>query len=405
MAFVTYKESIDSLLGSLESNYFYEKVFLDDALGHTLAEDIVANHNSPAYPTASMDGYAIKHEDMQLGKLGIRGINPAGSFSDEELLGGEAIKTFTGSLMPKGSDTLIPIENVEVDDGDIVIKEEVPFGFSVRPVGENYQEGEVLIHKNQKLGFAEIGVLASLNIPQVLVYKRPRVSILATGSEVLDVGEVQQNPAQIRSSNQFTLYALAKKAKADVVRLPLQKDDKENLRASIMSALDHSDIVVTTGGVSVGDFDFVKDILSDLDARYITEGVILKPGQHIKIVKVGKKYIFALPGFPYSSTVTFILYVLPVIRFLSGLEPKLAIKRAILRKSYKKKSKKTEIVVANVSYEDGQYYLDFDGKKSGSSAILTNMLGNVALMIVPEESGDLEAGDSVEFIDLNETFA
>ena len=405
MEFVTYKESMDALYASLESSNFYEKLFLDDALDHTLAEDIVADHNSPAFPTASMDGYAIKHEDMQLGRLRIRGINPAGSFSDEELMGGEAVKTFTGSLMPKGSDTLIPIENVEVEGDEIVIKEEVPFGFSVRPVGENYKEGETLIHKNSKIGFAEIGVLASLNIPQVLVYKRARVSILATGSEVLDVGERQSNPAQIRSSNQFTLYALAKKCKADTIRLPLQKDDKESLRTSILSALDHSDIVVTTGGVSVGDFDFVKDILSDLEAEYITKGVILKPGQHIKIVKVGKKYIFALPGFPYSSTVTFILYVLPVIRYLNGLDPKLPLKRAVLKKGYKKRTQKTEIVTANIHYEDGEFQLDFDGKKSGSSAILTNMLGSVALMIVPQKSGDLEAGESVEFIDLNEVFA
>jgi molybdopterin molybdotransferase len=398
--FVTFKESMDSLLGSLDSLPAKEKLFLDEALNRILACDIIADHNSPAYPTSAMDGYAIKHEDMQLGRIRIQGINPAGEYKDEELLGGFCIKTFTGSLMPKGSDTLIPIENVTVEGDEIVINEEVPFGFSVRPVGENYQEGEVLIPKGSKLGFAEIGVLASLNISQVLVTKEPVVSILATGSEILDVGDKQTNPSQIRSSNQFTLSALAKKSGANVSRLGLQKDDKDSIEVAIKEALEHSDIVVTTGGVSVGDFDFVKDILAGLDAEYITEGVILKPGQHIKIVKVGKKYIFALAGFPYSSAVTFILYVIPVIRYMLGVEPTLPIKQGKLRSNYKKKSNKTEVAAANLKFYDGNYTIDFEGKKSGSSAILTNMLGDIALVMIPQESSDLSSGDFVDFIDL-----
>jgi molybdopterin molybdotransferase len=391
---------MESLLGSLDSSPVKEKLFLDDALNRILACDIVADHNSPAYPTSAMDGYAIKHEDLQLGRVRIQGINPAGEYKDEELLGGFCIKTFTGSLMPKGSDTLIPIENVTVEGDEIVIDEEVSFGFSVRPVGENYKDEDILISKGSKLGFAEIGVLASLNISQVLVTKEPIVSILATGSEILDVGDKQTNQSQIRSSNQFTLSALAKKSGAKVNRLGLQKDDKDSIEIAIKEALEHSDIVVTTGGVSVGDFDFVKDILAGLDAKYITEGVILKPGQHIKIVKVGKKYIFALPGFPYSSAVTFVLYVVPVIRYMLGLEPTLPIKQGKLRSNYKKKSNKTEVVAANLKFYDGEFMVDFEGKKSGSSAILTNMLGDITLVMISQESLDLSSGDLVDFIDL-----
>ncbi len=400
MEFVTFSESMRALYDSFSRDFVYERLFLDECLGRILAEDIVADHNSPAYPTSAMDGYAIKHEDQQLGKIEIKGINPAGSYDDEEMFGGVCIKTFTGSLMPKGSDTLIPIENVDVEDNFIVIKEEVPFGFSVRPVGENYKEGEVLIPKGSKIGFAEIGVLASLNIAQVTLYKKPTISIISTGSEILDVGEKRTNQAQIRSSNQFTLTTLAKLAGADAIRSPLQKDDKESIERAIKEALDHSDIVVTTGGVSVGDFDFVKDILAGLDAKYITKGVILKPGQHIKIVKVGKKYILALPGFPYSSAVTFILYVVPIIRYMLGLTPAIPIKQAYLKQSYKKRSKKTEVATGNLSFKDGRYYIDFEGKRSGSSAILTNMLGNLALMIIDQQTGDLESGSMVDFIDL-----
>lgn len=401
MNFISFEESMDRLLGSMDASCSHEKVFLDDAVGRVLAEDIIADHNSPAYPTSAMDGYAFKFDDQSLERLKIQGVIPAGEYKDEEIVGGMCIKTFTGSLVCCGADTLIPIENVEVDGDEIVIKEEVPFGFSVRPVGENYKEGEVLIAKGAKLDFAEIGVLASLNVSQVRVQRKPKVAILSTGSEILDVGQKQTNPSQIRSSNQFTLAALAKKVGAEVHRSPLEKDDKETIERTIKDALAHSDIVVTTGGVSVGDYDFVKDILAGLDAEYITEGVTLKPGQHIKIVKVGKKYIFALPGFPYSSTVTFILYVIPMIRYMMGLEPSLPLKKAKLQSTYKKKSKKTEIAVGNLHFVENEFLVDFKGKRAGSSAILTNMLGAVALIMIDKESADIEAGSMVDFIDID----
>jgi molybdopterin molybdotransferase len=375
-------------------------VFLEDALGRVLAEDIVADHDSPAYPTSAMDGYAFKFDDQSMGRLRIQGELPAGSFKDEEVVGGMCIKTFTGSLICCGADTLIPIENVTVENDEIIINEEVAFGFSVRPVGENYTMGEVLISKGCKLDFAEIGVLASLNVSQVSVYRKPKVAILSTGSEILDVGETQTNPSQIRSSNQFTLAALARKSGADVTRSPLEKDDKANLERAIKEALLHSDIVVTTGGVSVGDYDFVKDILAGMDAEYITKGVTLKPGQHIKIVKVGKKYIFALPGFPYSSTVTFILYVIPLLRSMMGLDARLKMKRAKLDVAYSKKSNKTEVAVGNLLYHDGEYRINFKGKKSGSSAILTNMLGDTVLIMIDKESGDIPQGGYVDYIDM-----
>ncbi len=400
MKFITYEESLQNLRMSFSHPKQSEKLFLDQALGRILSEDIVANHNSPAFPTSAMDGYAIKFDDQSLGRIQILRDLPAGTYNEEELMGGFCIKTFTGSLMSKGSDTLIPIENVEVDDNEIVIKEMVPKGFSVRPIGENYKKDEVLIKKGTKIDFAQIGVLASLNIAQVQVYKKPSVAIIATGSEILDVGEVSTNPSQIYSSNQFTLQALSQKANAYVTRMPLAKDNKESIQTSISSALNDHDIVVTTGGVSVGDYDFVKDILADFDAKYITKGVILKPGQHIKIVKIGTKYIFALPGFPYSSTVTFILYVLPLIQMMQGLSPLLPYVKATLKKSYTKKSKKTEFAACNLYLEDGEYFVDFEGKKSGSSAILTNMLGDTGLLHLSQDSGDLEAGAKVDVINL-----
>ncbi len=200
-----FDESI-KLLEAIEiENLKTKRVSLMEAQGFVLAEDIVADHNSPELPTSAMDGYAFKHEDIALGRLKIASINPAGSDAKEIVNNEECIKTFTGSLMPEGADTLIPIENVEVVDSSIVIHEEVPCGFSVRETGENYAKGQLLIPRGEVVDFSQIGVLASLNIPTVLVYQKPIVAILSTGSELLDIGEEQTNDSQIRSSNNYTI--------------------------------------------------------------------------------------------------------------------------------------------------------------------------------------------------------
>jgi molybdopterin molybdotransferase len=400
MAFITYEQSIKNLQQSFQAPTITEKIFLSDVMGRVLARDIIAGDNSPKFPTSAMDGYAIKHDDQFLGRIKIVGSLPAGEMLGDEIVGGQCVKTFTGSLMSIGTDTLIPIENVLVQGDEIIINEEVLQGFAVRPIGENYKESEVLIEKGVLLDFAHIGVMASLNISQVEVFKRPKVTIIATGSEILDVGEKQTNESQIRSSNQFTLEALGKKAGANTLRAPLAKDNKNVIRQVVSQALEDSDIVVTTGGVSVGDYDFVKDIIADFKPEYIADGVLIKPAQHIKIVKIGKKYIFALPGFPYSSTVAFILYVIPLIYQLQGRDASLFTIKAILDKPYKKKSNKTEFVAVNLSYKDGNFHIDFEGKKSGSSAILTNMLGDTALMKVGQDEGDLKRGDVVDVIHL-----
>ncbi len=402
MKFVPFEESMEALRSSFEKPVLKEKVFLSEAMGRVLATDVVATFNSPAYPTSAMDGYAIKHEDLSLGKIKILGDNPAGSDVKDEVIGGVCIKTFTGSLMPSGADTLIPIELVEVEDEHIVIKEEVSFGKNVREVGENFKEGEALIEAGAKLNFADIGVLASLNISQVEVFVKPIVGVLSTGSEILDVGDIQTNDAQIRSSNQFVLESLAKREGAEVVRHSLIGDDKEAIKSAMQNLLSKCDIVVTTGGVSVGDYDFVKLILEDFEPEYITKGVSLKPGQHIKIVKVGKKFIVALPGFPYSSTVTFILYVIPLIRSMMGLSGELKYKNATLKSHFKKKTNKTEFHAGSLSIEDGEYMIDFSCKKSGTSAILTNMLGTVALVRVDIEDRELKKGNKIKILDMGD---
>lgn len=401
--FIGYEDSL-KILNTLNIKVnSKEKLFLMNAIGRVLAQDIIAQENSPAFETSGMDGYAIRAEDQQNKTLEIIDQNPAGTVVESTVSKGVCIKTFTGSLMPKGSNTLIPIENVDVINNQITITKEVPFGFAVRSIGENYKENEVLIQKGTIIGFAEIGVLASLNITQVYVYTKPNVAIASTGSEILDLGEEQTNDAQIRSSNHLTIEALALKAGANTIQMGIVKDDIDSITALFEEGLSRADILVTTGGVSVGDYDFVQDVIKDrLDAEVLFHGVSIKPGMHILVAKKEEKLIIALPGFAYSSTVCAILYVLPMIYKLEGANKQLPIVKARINQDFPLKMKKTIFTACNVEYINGEYQINFEGKKSGTSAILTNLLQSPALLIQKEDSSNIKSGDLVDILLLNE---
>ncbi len=398
--FISFKESVDILKNAFNEEVGEEQLFLSESLGRVLSKDIIAKENSPEYETSGMDGYAIKYKDQDSGRIKIIDKLPAGTANSVEVTDGTCIKTFTGSLMSKGADTLIPIENVEVEGDYIIIKEKVPKGYSVRPVGENYKKGEVLIKKGSVIDFGEIGVMAGLNMIKIPVKREPVVSVLATGSEILELGEEQTNISQIRSTNHYTIEAIVKKAGAKAHNMGVVGDDLESIKSAILNALEFSDIVITTGGVSVGDYDFVKDAVNSIEAEVLISGVVIKPGMHIRVVKVGKKYIFALPGFPYSSAITTILYVVPLIKRMLGLDDGFDIVYAKMAEDYKKRSKKSEFTAVNLRYAKEGYSVDLVGKKSGTSAILTNLLSNPSVLWIEVDEGDLKKGDIARVIRL-----
>jgi molybdopterin molybdotransferase len=400
--FISYEKSLEILNNIVLNKQSTQKLFITNAIGRVIAKDIITDHNSPEYPTSAMDGYAIKYADIKNSSIEIIDKNPAGSVVEKEVIIGTCIKTFTGSLMPKGSDTLIPIENVQVINNQIKIIKEVPFGFAVREIGENYKNNEVLIKKGTIVGFAEIGVLASLNISQIEVIINPTVAIASTGSEVLDLGETQTNASQIRSSNHLTLEALFKSNGATTLQMGIVKDDIDSITNLLETALQKADIVVTTGGVSVGDYDFVQDVIKDkLKAEVLFHGVTVKPGMHILAALKDGKIIIALPGFAYSSTVCAILFVLPLIYKFRNANESLPIVKAKINQDFPRKMDKTIFTACNVEYKDAQYLINFDGKREGTSAILTNMLESPALLIQKDDSNDLKAGDLVDILLLN----
>lgn len=394
MKLTSYEDSLKILKATIKHWDRVEKVTLTNALDRHIAYDIIAKDNHPAKPTSAMDGYAFKWNE-NLNELKLLDILPAGSDKTISIKDNECVKTFTGSLMSDGADTLIPVENVEISNSIVKIIKPVAKNFAVRQVGESYKKGEILIKKGTKLNYAEIALLAELGIFHVSVFIKPKVAILATGSEIVDLGEPLQNDAQIRSSNHIALAMMMKKLGAQPIVCEIVKDDANTVKTAILNALKSADVLLTTGGVSMGDFDFVKVALKD-DFEIVLNGADIKPGRHIKIARLGEKYIFALPGFPYSAMVMTTLYVRVLLNtWLHQDEPYI---KAILDEKYEKRSPYLEFTAINLEYKDGKIYANLNGKKLGSSAIINNLTNNAALLVVPKHTKSIQKGEIVDIL-------
>ncbi len=392
--FMSYADSLKILKDTINVWEKVEKVAITDALDRNIAYDVTAAENYPAKPVSAMDGYAFAFKDG-LNELELITDLPAGSDKGLHVEGSKCVKTFTGSLMSEGTDTLVPVENVEVSGSKIIIKKSVPKGFAVRAVGESYKKGEILIKKGTRLTYAEIALLAELGVFHVSVFIRPRVAILATGSEIKDLGEPLDSPAQIHSSNHVGIAMQIRKMGAEPILCEIVRDKAELVEKAIINALKSADILVTTGGISMGDYDFVKGALNE-NFKLIIEGAAIKPGRHIRVAKSGDKYIFALPGFPYSAMVMCVLYVRVLINtWFSQEEPKIT---AIMDEDYKKRSPFLEFTAVNLENRDGKIFVNLNGKKLGSSAIVNNLTNEAALLIIPKETEFIAKGEVVEVL-------
>ena len=392
--FMSYADSLKILKDTISAWEKVEKVAITDALDRNIAYDVKATENYPAKPVSAMDGYAFAFKEG-LNELELITDLPAGSDKGLHVEGSKCVKTFTGSLMSEGTDTLVPVENVEVSGSKIIIKKSVPKGFAVRAVGESYKKGEILIKKGTRLTYAEIALLAELGVFHVSVFIRPRVAILATGSEIKDLGEPLDSPAQIHSSNHVGIAMQIRKMGAEPILCEIVRDRAELVEKAIINALKSADILVTTGGISMGDYDFVKGALNE-NFKLIIEGAAIKPGRHIRVAKSGDKYIFALPGFPYSAMVMCVLYVRVLINtWFSQEEPKIT---AIMDEDYKKRSPFLEFTAVNLENRDGKIFVNLNGKKLGSSAIVNNLTNEAALLIIPKETEFIAKGEVVEVL-------
>ena len=401
----SYNETLKDFLAGVSEPSSIEFVELKNALGRILACDAKASSDYPTMLTAAMDGIACKSSDIKAGaKLRIISSLPAGSMPSAKILANTCVKSFTGALMSEGSDTLVPLENLEFtsqnNENYAIIKECVPAGFAVRQIGESYKKGEILLHSGSFLDYAAIAVLAELGIKQIGVYKKPKVALIATGSELVDVG-LAKNPAQIYNSNAYALQALLENWGCEGVMYPNIKDNENALKACLKRAFSECDFIITTGGVSVGEFDFMRDFVRK-SGEILVDKCAIKPGRHIKIARICgenskvKKLVFALPGFSYSAITTAILFVRPYVYRLFGAKMDFE-KTAVLAEDYELKGQLENFSAASLSVENGKLLISTKGKKQGSSAISTNLLDLAVLLRL---SSPAKKGDIVRYIEI-----
>lgn len=304
-----------------------ERVDLPQALQRVLSEDLVAARDIPPWPNSSMDGYALRSADTNAAsadvpaKLTLAGRVPAGSVAERPLRAGEAFRIFTGAPLPDGADCVIPQEDVVAEGSTVQVSKPLRAGEFVRPRGEDMRVGETVLPRGRALGSAELGLLATLGRAQVSVIKRPRVGILSTGDEIVDLGGAL-GPGQIPNSNSYSLMAQVTEAGAVPVNLGVAPDRLEELETRLRWGR-VCDMLISSAGVSVGEHDFVKAALTRLGAEQHLWLVDMRPGKPIAFATIpsavpGGLPIFALPGNPVSAMVTFELFVRPALLKMAG---------------------------------------------------------------------------------------
>jgi molybdopterin molybdotransferase len=295
-----------------------ESVDVTSALGRILAEPIVSGREIPPWANSSMDGYAVRAADTREGPAQLRVVGriAAGALPSRAVGAGEAVRIFTGAPLPDGADAIVPQEDVEVEDDRVRIPGGVATGAYVRPRGEDVRRGDHVLSPGQRLGPAEIGLLATLGHSPVRVHRRPRVAILSTGNELADLG-TEPGPGQIPNTNTYSLMAQVTEAGAVAVNLGIAPDRLEAIEERLAWGRD-ADMLLSSAGVSVGELDLVREALTRSGAELHLWRVSMRPGKPITFGSWARRLVFGLPGNPVSAMVTFELFVRPALLRMSG---------------------------------------------------------------------------------------
>lgn len=371
-----------------------EDVPLAEAAGRVLAADVTAAHDFPPFPASTMDGYAVIASDGSPWR-DVIGVQPAGRVIDVEVTPGTAVKIMTGAPLPRGADAVVRVENTETADDAVIIHQEfVEPGESVRQVGVDVRSGDLIVAAGTRLGPAEIGLLATYGADPVSVRRRPRVSVVSTGDELVEPGE-PLGPGQIRDSNRFMLAAALSAAGADLVWVGKGPDRREELRPLLERLIGESDIVVTSGGVSMGDLDLIKPILLELGTVHFRR-IFLKPGKPFNFATAGSTLIFGLPGNPVSALVGFELFVSSALRKMTGSGDAPRTVRVTLGADTMP-TDRVEYQRAIIQVDDGGKLIATPNGPQGSSR-LASFLGANALIVIPPRETVYRAGEMVDAI-------
>jgi molybdopterin molybdotransferase len=378
---------------------------LAEALGAVLSQEIIAPHSVPPFNNSAMDGFAVRAADTvdatadSPANLFLFETIPAGHIASRALRPGEAAMIMTGAPLPEGADAVVESEAASEKNGRVLILGAVKPGRNIRRAGEDVGRGDRVLAAGSVLGPAEIGLLASLGLPTVQVHRRPRVAIISTGSELVDVDR-PLGPGQIRNSNSYSLRAQCQQLGIDATALGIVPDDYEATRRLIEEGLDY-DVLLTSGGVSVGQFDFVKDVQAELGVERRLWGVAMKPGKPLAFGVRGVTLVFGLPGNPVSAMVSFELFVRPALLRLMGYRKTTRpTYRAIIVEDVANTDGRVYVVRVRAWREDGTWHVSSTGAQG--SGILRSMVGANGLAFVPGGPRGVRAGEEVEFLLLRE---
>ena len=372
-----------------------ERIPIVDALGRVLAEEICSPRDIPGFDNSAMDGYAVRAADIMSAseshpvRLKVLETVGAGVMPSVRIESGQAVRTMTGAPIADGADAIVPVERTRGGEAEVEVMAPAEKGAFVRPRGEDIKRAELVFALGKALSPSDLGMMASLNRSMIDVYRRPRVAIVATGDELVDVDTVPTG-AQVVNSSAYGLATAIRETGGEPIMLKVARDQPEEVRARLAEALAF-DVVLTTGGVSVGQFDHVKVVLDELGLRQLFHGVAQKPGRPLKFGTIGGKPIFGLPGNPVSTMVCFYLYVRPVLRQMAGRKdvglPRISVLCAL---DIKKAKNLTEFVRVTLSMVNGQIYATPTGNQS--SGVLSSLSRAHGLLIGPASDRVIEAG-------------
>lgn len=387
-----------------------EKVTLEQAHGRTLAETIHAPHPYPFFRRSGMDGFAILSSDTieasSEQQIWFRIIDeiPCGYISDLTITSGTAARIMTGAQVPEGADAVVMMEMTESKEehGEqwIGLKRHIQPEANITPIGLEVHEGQLLLEAGTIIQAGEQSVLATFGVGQVPVYKRPKVAIFATGTELLEVDEPLQ-PGRIRNSNSYMLRSLVVEAGGEPVMYGSIADDVDTARTKLGEALEHNDMVVTTGGVSVGDYDIMGDLVREGNMEMLFNKVTMRPGSVTTAAVINDKLLFALSGNPGACFVGFELFVRPTIRMMQAdAHPYLEEWTAILDDDYTKVNNFTRFVRGRTEIRNGMVYAKPSAARVDESSVMITIKDSDCLIVVPPEKKGIPAGEQVRILRL-----
>ncbi len=375
-----------------------ERLHVRNALGRILAEDIVSPINVPGHDNSAMDGFAVRHADLKADAdvtLRVVGTSFAGKPFTGAVRPGEAVRIMTGAVIPRDCDTVIPQERAKAADGKVTLGAGVRKGQNARYAGEDLKIGQVALQRGQPLRPAELGLIASLGIGEVSVYRKLRVAFFSTGDELVGIGGTL-GPGQIFDSNRYTLHGMLTRLGCEVIDMGVIRDTPEAVEAAFASAAASADVVMTSGGVSVGDADYVKQMLDRL-GEVLFWKIAMKPGRPLAFGKIGAAHFFGLPGNPVAVMVTFYQFVREALLTLMGqrIVPPVPAFKAVLTGGLRKAPGRTEFQRGILSAgADGQWAVRVTGDQG--SGILSSMSQANCFVVLSDATGNLEAGALVD---------